>query len=247
MTTWSRTTRPPGRAMNPGAVGFDRIEGLGVDVPVGGSPGQHGGIDADPFDRAPIELRLAFVVCLSSADRLAKIGYGVGWKNEPRRAAQRVRRYEPERLPVSNAPPSSDGVPLEQASARGSAVACDPVVGRTRRARNPCGGAWSTQISLGPCVTTHPKSVEVHVPSHLICMTVPMGGVSAASALARKLGELLHGAVKRSATAAAIDSAAEVRTRRLRPDALATTCDREVQERARIGARRRREALALDR
>jgi hypothetical protein len=52
-------------------------------------------------------------------------------------------------------------------------------------------------------------------------MTVPVGGVRAASAVARKLGELLHGAVKRSATAAAIDSAADVRRRGLRP-----TCPR---------------------
>ena len=47
---------------------FDRIEGLGIDVHVsrltrtlGRSVGWR--IDADAFDRAPVELRFALVVC----------------------------------------------------------------------------------------------------------------------------------------------------------------------------------------
>ena len=58
---------------------------------------------------------------------------------------------------------------------------------------------------------------QVDVVSHFMCRTVSAGGVSAASALARKPGELLQGAVTRSATAVAIASVAAVRSRRFRP------------------------------
>ena len=76
---------------------LDRIEGIGVDVhvlrpvrtarivTVGGR------IDADAFDCAPGELRLAFVVRASCADRLAKRPDGVRFWNKPHPVSRSAR------------------------------------------------------------------------------------------------------------------------------------------------------------
>jgi D-aminopeptidase len=71
-----------------------------------------------------------------------------------------------------------------------------------RIARYLYGGASSIQISSGPRVTVHARSVEVDVISH-VAWSTPASCASAACARSRKLGELLHGAVKKSVAAAA--------------------------------------------
>jgi hypothetical protein len=177
------------------------------------------GIDADALDCAPLELRLAFIVCATFADRSRRPVTGsrsAGSRSNRNGKPLSVRGGT--NLSVcagSNVPPSSAAVPLAQASARGPTA--DSGGKSFTRRRYLYGGVSSIQISLGPCATVHAGSLDVDVSSHFSCRIIPAGGVSAASALARKPGELLHGAVKTSAAAAAIDSVAAVRRRRLRP------------------------------
>src|SRR6266508_1898681 len=103
--------------------------------------------------------------------------------------------------PLSCVFPSSCAVPLEQTNA------CKPADKSggnsfTRR-RYLYGGVSSIQISLGPRVTVHAGCVEDVVASHFSCRIIPAGGVSAAWALSRKLGELLQGVLMKSAVAVA--------------------------------------------
>ncbi len=200
MTKWNRTTGRArvGRCIRAGRLDSNRIEGFRVDVR--SSSAHADSSEPEHSDGGSMRIRSTVrpssCVLPSSCARPALIASRSSVTGSSgKRNRQRVERlsvFGGTNLSVccvSNVPPSSDAVPLEQTSARGSSVF--GIRWETfRRTRYLCGGVWSIQISLGPRVTVHAGSVEVDVTSHFSCRIVPAGGVSAASALREEPGRV---------------------------------------------------------
>jgi hypothetical protein len=92
--------------MPPSLPGFDRVKGLRVDIRVGrcvfaaGDETGRCGVDADTFDRTPVELAAAFIVLAFCANRLSKRLHGAHVVNELQRVdSARIGRHEPQSLP----------------------------------------------------------------------------------------------------------------------------------------------------
>src|SRR5215207_1562630 len=141
-----------------------------------------------------------------------------GSSSRPYRSFQRMSVFGGTNLSASKdsrSPPNSAAVPRQQASAR--KPGSDPSPKSFVRRRYLCGGVPSIQSSCGPRLTVQAGSVEIVVVSHFWCRIIPAGAVSAACACSRKPGELFHGVVTTSATAAAPAKVAAMRRRRFPP------------------------------
>ena len=152
-------------------------------------------VDADAFDRAPVEHRRAFAVSSAVVDRLPEVPDGSGSRDGPLGQSGLVASVFGGTNPSVGfrevvSPPISIVVPALQIS-----------VCLTLSERQLCGGVRSTHISSGGCVTLH--STMSIVITNFICSTVPARGVTAACTCSRKPGGVFHGLLTKSAAAAA--------------------------------------------
>ena len=172
---------------------------------------------------------------------------GSRWKDEPR--GSRVSAFGGTNLsvsPVSRVPPSSDGVPLEQASARASAF---PGSGGKsfRRTRYLCGGVWSIQISFGPRVDRARGIRRGRRQLPLLVQDRPGRWRECCLRSLEEAGRVAPGSGDEECRDSGDWQRRRSQKEAVRPDALATANDRHAQQHARVGARRRPEAPASDR